>query len=162
MHTNDVFRRKMTVLDAAPIMPMSMVVSEENNPLKKLNDELLRITINYVNDHLSEGVLPDSVLILLPREVRRHHLNHSWLADEKILYQIQSYDFNQSNSAKDLLAKLTHEFDDATKNRFRRYTDGHKHSSRRNKDLQILTTCQDDLHIQSLGACEILPSVSVN
>ena len=162
MHNNDVFRRKMTVLDAAQMMPMSTVASEENNPLKKLNDELLRITINFVNAHLDDGVLPDSALILLPREVRRHHLNHSWLADEKILYQIQSYDFNQSNNAKDLLAKLTHEFDDATKNRFRRYTDGHKHNTRRNKNLQILTTCQDDLHIQSLGSFNVRPSISVN
>lgn len=141
----------MTVLDTTSILSSSSSNIEENNPLKKLNDELLRITTNYINEHLWECFLPSSVLVLLPREVRRHHLNNSWLADEKILYQIQSFDFNQLNTAKDVLLKLTHDVDDAAKNRFRRYTDGNKHHSRRNKDLHLLNTCQDDLHIRSLG-----------
>jgi hypothetical protein len=138
----------MTVLEPSH---SSSANNEDNNPLKKLNDELMRITINYLNDHLCECILPNTILILLPREVRRHHLNNSWLADEKLLYQIRSYDFNQFNEATDSLAKLTHDCDDTTKNRHRRYTDGNKKNARRNKDLQILTTCQDDLHIRSLG-----------
>jgi hypothetical protein len=135
----------MTVLDV-PSVPI-----EESNPLKKLNDELIRITINYLNDHLYDFLFPHTILINLPREVRRHHLNNSWLADEKILYQIKSYDFNQLTKAKDFLAQLTHDFNDTMKNRHRRYTDGNKQNVRMNKDLQILTTCQDDLHIPSLG-----------
>ncbi|CAF0748109.1 unnamed protein product [Adineta ricciae] len=149
-HANDPVRRKMTVLDTASILSSSSNNVEDNNPLKKLNDELLRITTNYINEHLWECYLPSSVLVLLPREVRRHHLNNSWLADEKILYQIQSFDFNQLNTAKDVLPKVAHEGDDATKNRFRRYTDGNKQHSRRNKELHLLTKCQDDLHVRSL------------
>lgn len=142
-------KRKMTVLDAGTSSPAN---NEDNNPCKKLNDELIRITINYINDHFYEYIIPNTILILLPREVRRHHINNSWLGDEQILYQIKSsYDFNQLNKAKEFLAKLTHDLDDSMKNRFRRYTDGNKQNIRRNKDLQILTTCQDDLHIQSLG-----------
>jgi hypothetical protein len=139
----------MTVLD---MNGSSSMTNEDNNPLRKLNDELIRITTNYLNDHFYEYILPNSIFILLPREVRRHHVNNSWLADEQILYQIKSsYEFNQLNKAKDFLAKATHEFDETNKNRYRRYTDGNRQNIRKNKDLQILTTCQDDLHIRSLG-----------
>jgi hypothetical protein len=139
----------MTVLDPTILSSNN---NDDNNPLKKLNDDLIRITINYINDHAYEFLIPNTILILLPREVRRHHVNNSWLADEQILYQIKSsYDFNQLNKAKDFLGKLTHDSNDTMANRYRRYTDGNKQNIRRNKDLQILTTCQDDLHIQSLG-----------
>lgn len=149
-HGNEVMKRKMTVLDVG--VSISSTNNEDNNPIKKLNDELIRITMNNINDRLYEYILPNAILILLPREVRRHHINHSWLGDEQILYQIKSsYDFNQLNKAKDCLTKLTHDLDDTMKNRYRRYTDGNKQNFRRNRDLQILTTCQDDLHIQSLG-----------
>ena len=124
---------------------------EDNHPMKKLNDDLTRITINYLNDHLAEVTLPKTTLVCLPREVRRHHVNNSWLADEKILYQIKSFDFNQFSKVKEALAKLTNDFDDATKNRYRRYTDGHRGTARTNRDVDILATCQDDLHVQSLG-----------
>ena len=139
----------MTVLDVGVLQ---INLEDNNNPLKKLNDELKRITINYINDHLYKYIIPKTVLILLPREVRRHHINNSWLGDEQILYQIKSsYDFNQLNKAKEFLTKSTNDLDDTIKNRYRRYTDGNKQNSRRNKDLQILTTCQDDLHIRPLG-----------
>jgi hypothetical protein len=137
----------MTILDMTPSTPLT---NEDNNPLKKLNDELIRITINYLNNHLYEYFLPHTILILLPREVRRHHTNHGWLADEKVLYQINSYEFNQLNKAKEFLAELTHDYHDATNNRYRRYTDGNKQNLRKKTDLQILTTCQDDLHIRPL------------
>jgi len=141
-------KRKMTVLDVGI---SSSINNEDNNPLKKLNDELIRITINYLNDHLYSYCIPNTIFILLPREVRRHHINNSWLADEQILYQIKSsYDFNQLNKAKELLAKLTGDLDETMKNRYRRFTDGNEQNARRNKDLQILKTCQDDLHIPSL------------
>ncbi len=150
MHSNELSKRKMTVLDMG--VSSSMNNNEDNNPLKKLNDELIRITTNYLNDHLYEFILPNTNFILLPREVRRHHVNNSWLADEQILYQIKStYEFNQLNKAKEFLAKVTYEFDETNKSRYRRYTDGSRQNSRKNKDLQILTTCQDDLHIRSLG-----------
>ncbi|CAF1507256.1 unnamed protein product [Adineta steineri] len=154
LHNSDILKRKMTVLDLPPMLSSSSsttsATTDDNNPLKKLNDELIRITISYLNDHLCEYILPNTTLILLPREVRRHHINNSWLADEKILYQIQSYNFNQLNKAHDFLAKLTSDFDDTMKNRHRRYTDGNRQNIRKNKDLQSLTTCQDDLHIRSL------------
>jgi hypothetical protein len=137
----------MTILD---IPPPTLTTTEDNNPLKKLNDELMRITINYINTHLYEYSSPHTVLTLLPREVRRHHINNCWLADEKILYQIKSYEFNQLNFAKEILSKLTHDYHDTTNNRFRRYTDGNKQYLRKNKNLQNLTTCQDDLHIRPL------------
>jgi len=146
-----------SVLDGAVSSPIN---NEDNNPVKKLNDELIRITINYLNDHLYEFIIPKTIFILLPREVRRHHLNNCWLADEKILYQIKSlYDFNQLNKARDLLGTLTHDFDDLNKNRYRRYTDGNK--QKRNRDLQILTTCQDDLHIGSLGLLFVLIEIKI-
>ncbi|UJR33733.1 hypothetical protein I4U23_021160 [Adineta vaga] len=150
IHNNDPVKRKMTVLDTTSILSSSSNSIEDNSPLKKLNDDLIRILINYINDHVCECYPPNSILVLLPREVRRHHLNTSWLADEKILYQIQSYDFKQLNEAKDYLVKLNHDSDDTMKNRHRRYTDGNKQKTRRKKDLQLLTTCQDDLHIHSL------------
>ncbi|CAF4333861.1 unnamed protein product, partial [Rotaria sp. Silwood2] len=149
IHNNDLMRRKMTILEIAPSSQITNP-DDNNNPLKKLNDELIRITVNYVNDHLYEFIIPNTILILLPREVRRHHLNNSWLADEKILYEIKSYDFHQLNQSKDFIANLTHDYDDTMKNRYRRYTDGNKQNVRKNRNLQILTSCQDDLHIRPL------------
>lgn len=151
-HSNDLSKRKMTVLDAG--VPS---INEESNLSKKLNDELTRITINYINDYVYSSICPNSIFILLPREVRRHHVNNSWLADEQLLYQIKpSYEFNQLNSAKDFLGKFPHGLDDTMTNRHRRYTDGQKRIVRNNKDLQILTTCQDDLHIRPLGLLKFL------
>lgn len=152
-HSNDLTKRKMTVLEVGV---SSVIPNEENNPYKKLNDELKRITINYINDHVYRSTCPNSIFILLPREVRRHHVNNSWLADEQLLYQIKpSYEFNQLNRAKDFLGKFPYGLDDTMTNRHRRYTDGHKRCVRNNKELQILTTCQDDLHIRPLGLLEI-------
>ncbi|CAF1089887.1 unnamed protein product [Rotaria sordida] len=151
IHNNDLIRRKMTILDMTPSSQINNLDdNNNNNPLKKLNDELIRITINYLNDHSYELIIPDSILILLPREVRRHHLNNSWLGDEKILYEIKSYDFHQFNQSKDFSINLTHDHDDTMKNRYRRYTDGNKQNVRKNKNLQTLTSCQDDLHIRPL------------
>ena len=153
-HSNDLSKRKMTVLDVG--VP-SIMTNEENGPCRKLNDELTRITINYINDHVYSSICPNSIFILLPREVRRHHVNNSWLADEQLLYQIKpSHEFNQLNSAKDFLGKFPHGLDDTMANRHRRYTDGQKRIVRNNKDLQILTTCQDDLHIRPLGLLKFL------
>ena len=149
VHGNDVMRRKMTVLDVQPISAPPVI--EDNHPMKKLNDDLTRITINYLNDHLAELTLPKTTLVCLPREVRRHHVNNSWLADEKILYQIKSFDFNQFSKVKEALAKLTNDFDDTMKNRYRRYTDGNRGGVRLNREVDILATCQDDLHVQPLG-----------
>ena len=146
----------MTVLEAGVPTPTT---NEDNIPYRKLNDELTRITINYINDHFNFSTLPQTIFILLPREVRRHHVNHSWLADEQLLYQIKPlYEFNQLSIAKDFLGKFTHEFDDTMSNRHRRYTDGNRQNVRRNKDLQILTTCQDDLHVRPLGLLKIICS----
>lgn len=142
-------KRKMTVLEVPP--PSMSSTTDDGHPLKKLNDDLTRVTINFINDHLYNVTLPQTIFICLPREVRRHHVNNSWLADEKILYQIKSFDFNQFNKAKDVLATLTHDLDDTTKNRYRRYTDGNRQSMRLKRDLSMLTTCQDDLHVRSLG-----------
>ncbi|CAM4896178.1 unnamed protein product [Rotaria socialis] len=149
MHNNDLARRKMTILETAP--PSQINSNDDNNsPLKKLNDELIRIAINYLNDHLHEFVIPNTTLVLLPRDVRRHHLNNSWLANENILYEIKSYEFHPLNQSKDFSMNLTHDYEDTVKNRYRRYTDGNKQRVRKNKDLQILTSCQDDLHIRPL------------
>ncbi|CAF0735593.1 unnamed protein product [Rotaria sp. Silwood1] len=149
IHNNDLMKRKMTILETTPSSQVTNL-DDNNNLLKKLNDELIRITINYLNDHLYEFIIPNTILILLPREVRRHHLNNSWLADEKILYEIKSYDFHQFNQSKDFSSNLTHDYDDTMKNRYRRYTDGNKQNVRKNKKLSILTSCQDDLHIRPL------------
>ena len=148
MQSNDPVKRKMTVLDALPSLSTA---TEDDNLLKKLNNELIYITINYLNDHLYDFIIQNTSLILLPREVRRHHLNNSWLADEKILYQIKSYDFHPSNKSNVYLTSLKYDFDDVKKNRYRRYTDGNKQNVRKNTELQILASCQDDLHIRSLG-----------
>lgn len=150
MHNNDLVRRKMTILEMAP---SSQINSNEdnNNPLKKLNDELIRITINYLNDHLYEFVIPNTTFVLLPRDVRRHHLNNSWLANENILYEIKSYEFHSLNQSKEFSINVTYDHEDTVKNRYRRYTDGNKQRGRKNRDLQILTSCQDDLHVRPLG-----------
>lgn len=149
MHSNDPMKRKMTVLEAPLSLPST---ADENNPIKKLNDDLIRITSNFINDHLYSVNLPQTSLICLPREVRRHHLHHSWLADEKILYQIGSYDFNHFNQAKDILAELTRDSDDSMKNRYRRNTDGSKKLTQNRRDpTATLATCQDDLHIRPFG-----------
>ena len=148
MHSNDPVKRKMTILDTTSTLSTTI---EDDNPLKKLNNELKHITINYLNDHLYDFIIQYTSLILLPREVRRHHLNNSWLADEKILYQIKSYDFDRSNKSNDYLTIIKYVSDDVTQNRYRRYTDGNKQNVRKNRELQILTSCQDDLHIRSLG-----------
>ena len=140
----------MTVLEVAP-PSMSSSSSDDHPPLKKLNDDLTRITIHFINDHLFEVNLPQTIFICLPREVRRHHVNNCWLADEKKLYQIKPFDFNQFAKAKEVLATSTHDLDDTMKNRYRRYTDGNKQSIRVKRELSTLATCQDDLHIRSLG-----------
>lgn len=150
MHNNDPIKRKMTILDMAPSLQMNSN-EDSNNPLRKLNDDLIRITINYLNDHLYEFIIPDTILTLLPHDVRRHHLNNSWLADEKLLYEIKSYEFQPLNQPKDFLNNLTYDHEDTVKNRYRRYTDGNKQRTKKNRDLNILTSCQDDLHIRPLG-----------
>lgn len=150
LHSNDTVKRKMTVLETGA---SSSMIVEDTHLLKKLHDDSIRITINYINNHLYEYFIPKTNLILLPREVRRHHVNNCWLADEQILYQIKSsYESISLIKAQDILSKLTYEYDDSTKNRHRRYTDGNRQSLRKSKDLHILTTCQDDLHIRPLGS----------
>jgi hypothetical protein len=143
-------KRKMTVLETPPV-PLTPT-ADENNPIQKLNDDLIRITTNFINDQFFPTNFPETIFICLPREVRRHHLNQSWLADEKFLYQIRSFDFTELNRAKEILTEFNCDVDDSMKNRHRRFTDGNKKPVQiRRADRSTLVTCQDDLHIRTFG-----------
>ena len=148
-HSNDMSKRKMTILEMAPA-PRPTI--DDNNPLKKLNDDLIRIAIHFINDRLNHFILPQTMFVCLPRDVRRHHTNGSWLADDKILFQIKSYDFNQIHKAKEFLITLNQDFDETFKTRYRRFTDGNRQNFTKRKDRTTVSTeSQDDLHLRSLG-----------
>lgn len=150
LHNNDPVKRKMTVLETPPV-PLTATI-DENNPIQKLNDDLIRITTNFINDHFFPTNFPETIFICLPREVRRHHLNQIWLADEKYLYQIRSFDFTELNRTKEILTEFHCDVDDSMKNRHRRFTDGNKKPVHiRRADRSTLVTCQDDLHIRTFG-----------
>jgi len=151
LHNNDPMKRKMTVLETPPV-PLTPT-ADENNPIQKLNDDLIRITTNFINDQFFPTNFPETIFICLPREVRRHHLNQSWLADEKFLYQIRSFDFTELNRAKEILTEFNCDVDDSMKNRHRRFTDGNKKPVQiRRADRSTLVTCQDDLHIRTFDS----------
>jgi hypothetical protein len=156
VYNNDVSKRKMTVLEVPPlattVSSSHVPPNEDNNPLKKLSDDLRRISLNFVNDHLHQLKLPDTIFICLPREIRRHHVNSSWLADEKNLYQIKSpSDYIQLYQGKNSLDNLADGCDDTMKNRYRRYTDGNKHRIETTHEARMASPCQNDCHMSPLS-----------
>ncbi|CAF1483982.1 unnamed protein product, partial [Didymodactylos carnosus] len=147
--------RKMTITSTTTttLTPLT----NEYKQLKKLNNDLTRITFSFIQDYLEKSSVPKTVLICLPRDIRRNHPKKCWLFDDSYVCSIN--DLNDSITEQTLLnnKKAAKEFILSTQipivndKRRRRHTETNIRQSSSIKDPSDLDsqTSKDDLDINS-------------